>query len=53
MMPAEFRWASESGAHGLATPEELLYLGYVYHLRDGRRVSDPRYPGSVLMRRDG
>ena len=52
-MSTEFRWASDSGAHGMATPAELLYLGYVHHERDGQRCSDPRYLGSWLMRRDG
>ena len=52
MIRATFRWASATGAHGMATPEELLYLGYTPALRDGVEVSDPRFPGSILMRRD-
>lgn len=51
-MATEYRWASETGAHGMATPDELVYFGFVYHEREGRRVCDPRYPGSWLMRRD-
>lgn len=51
MMLTEYRWASETGSHSMPHPDELLYLGYVYHERDGQRVTDPRYPGSVLMRR--
>src|SRR3990167_3739178 len=47
---ATFRWASATGAHGMATPEELVYLGYVPALRDGAEARDPRYPGSILMR---
>ena len=52
MILATFRWASATGAHGMATPDELRYLGYVPVLRDGAEVRDPRYPGSLLMRRD-
>jgi hypothetical protein len=40
-----YRWASEHAAHGMPHPDELEYLGYE------RVGSDPRYPGSVLMRR--
>jgi len=47
-----FRWASETGAHGMATPDELRYLGWVPVVRDGAEVRDPRFPGSLLMRRD-
>jgi hypothetical protein len=44
--PLEFRWASETGAHALAHPEELEYLGY-------RRVRpDPRYPTTWLLVRE-
>ena len=53
MILALFRWASATGAHGIATPYELMSLGYTPALRDGVEVRDPRYPGSILMRRDG
>ncbi len=42
----EVRWASETGAHSMPHPDELRYLGY-------QPLTDPRYPGSLLMRRDG
>ncbi len=48
-----FRWASETGAHSMPHPDELRWLGYVPVLRHGVEVTDPRYPGSLLMRRDG
>lgn len=49
----EYRWASDTGSQGMPYPEELQYLGYHPMIRDGHSVSDPRYPGSLLMRRDG
>ena len=48
----EFRWASESGAHSMPHPDELLYLGYDYVWRDGEIVRQPSYPETVLMRRE-
>jgi len=42
----EYRWASEVGAHGMAHPEELEYLGYRRH------VQSPIYPASWLMIRE-
>ena len=42
---AEFRWASETGAHGMPHPEELEYLGFV------RVARHPRWPSSWLMKR--
>ena len=48
----EYRWASESNAHGMPHPSELVYFGYRYAERDGARVIDPRYPDSWLMVRD-
>jgi len=39
----EFRWASESGAQGMAYPEELIYLGFT------RLRPHPVYPGAWLM----
>lgn len=42
----EYRWASETGAHSMPHPEELEWLGYV------RVCRDPRYPSSVLMKRE-
>lgn len=54
MTAGEYRWASESGAHSMPHPDELRYFGYVEARRpNGDIVRDPRYPGSVLMRRDG
>ena len=41
----EYRWAAETGAHGMAAREELVYLGY----EKPNRV-DPPY-GSRLFRR--
>ena len=48
-LPAEYRWASETASHGMATPDELSYLGFDYCRRDGEIVRDPRYPASILM----
>lgn len=48
----DYRWASDTGAHGMPHPEELMYLGYRIATRDGVVVRDPRYPSSVLMVRD-
>ncbi len=53
MLIGEFRWASETGAHSMPHPDELRWLGYVPVLRGGVEVRDPRYPDSLLMRRDG
>ena len=43
--PWLFRWASETGAHGMITPEEIEWLGYE------RVGQDPRYPTSWLYRK--
>ena len=48
----EFRWANTCGAHGMPTPEELEYFGYVYYERHGQQVQEPRYRSSVLMVRE-
>ena len=48
----EYRWANEVGAHSMPHPDELRWLGFDFVLRDGQPVRDPRYPESVLMRRD-
>ena len=45
-MSDEYRWASESGAQGMATPEELEWLGY-------EKVREhPLWEGSWLMKRE-
>lgn len=48
----EFRWANTRGSHGMLTPEELEYFGYVYFERSGMRVQEPRYLSSILMVRE-
>ena len=48
----EFRWADTRGSHGMPTPEELEYFGYVYFERSGMRVQEPRYLSSILMVRE-
>jgi len=48
----EFRWANVRGGHNMPHPEELEYLGYVYFERDGMRVVEPRFRGSILMVRE-
>ena len=45
-MTDEYRWASESGAQGMATVDELEWLGYV-KLRE-----HPLYPGTWYMKRE-
>jgi hypothetical protein len=42
----EYRWANETGAHGMARPEMLEAEGYV------RVRRHPFWPASWLMRRD-
>jgi len=44
----EYRWASESGANGMATPDELVWLGYEPAMRDGQPCAEPRWPGTWL-----
>ena len=45
-MTAEYQWASHLEAHGMPHPDELEREGF-------RQVgTDPRYEGTVLMRRD-
>jgi len=36
----------------MSTPAELMLVGYDYARRDGVVCRDPRYPHSVLMRRE-
>lgn len=51
MITYDYRWASETGAPSLPYPEELLYLGYEFVMRNGVTCRDPWYISSVLMRR--
>lgn len=45
-MATLYRWASETGAHGMPHPEEAEYLGYV------KCSHHPRYEGTWLMRKE-
>ena len=44
-LSGEYRWANESGLHGMISIAEAEYFGYV------RWRQDPRFPDSWLMKR--